>query len=192
MEKTISDLGCLCPKIEGELFRNVKNTNGIYWISNYGRLLTLNHRNSGKAKIMKPAKDANGYLRTMIVSNGKLKTIKIHRLVAEAWIENPENKSQVNHIDFDRSNNKANNLEWMTPKENTEYSYKAGRIKKPICTKFVKGSDIGTSILTESQVLEIRSKFKPRVYTREMLGKEYGVAAATIKDIVLRKSWNHI
>lgn len=140
---------------------------------------------------MNPAKDASGYLRTVLKIDGKLKTVKVHRIVAKEWVKNHDDKLVVNHIDFDRSNNKASNLEWCTLSENAKHSYKHGRIKKPICTNFVKGSKVGTSKLTEEQVIEIRKKFKPRVYTRQMLADEYGVSHHTIKDVILRR-WKHV
>ena len=140
---------------------------------------------------MKPSKDAHGYLRTMLKMNGRLRTVKVHRIVAENWVPNEMSKAQVNHINFDRSDNRSDNLEWVTPKENAMHSYSAGRVSKPICTNFVKGSAVGTAKLTEDNVREIRAKFKPRVYTREMLAKEYGVSPLTIKDAILRR-WKHV
>lgn len=140
---------------------------------------------------MRPATNKSGYLHTLIVCEGKLKKIVIHRLVAQTWIDNPLNKAQVNHINFIRNDNRVENLEWVTPAENTKYSYDAGRIKKPICTNFVKGSKIGTAKLNEEQVKEIREKFKPYQYTRKMLALEYGVAESTIKDVILRR-WKHV
>lgn len=175
----------------GEFWKYVPNTNQRYLISNQGRLLTTKHKNSNRHAIMKPAKNPKGYLATRILKEGKLKSVTLHRLVASAWIENPQNKTQVNHINFLRSDNRVENLEWCTPAENTQYSYDAGRIKKPICTNFVKGSKIGTSKLNEQQVKEIRAKFKPYQYTRKMLAAEYGVADSTIKDVILRR-WKHV
>lgn len=175
----------------GEQWLPVPNTNERYYVSSNGRLVTTSFKNSNRCSIMKPALDANGYLRTMLLINGKLKTIKLHRIIAETFIPNIEDKPCVNHKDFNRANNAISNLEWCTHKENAEYSYKAGRIKKPICTNFVKGSKIGTSKLTEEQVREIRMKFKPRIYTRKMLGAEYGVSPSTIQDVILRR-WKHV
>jgi hypothetical protein len=181
--------------LEGEIWKPVGDN---YFISTKGRLATSNHRNTRLLKVMKPAKDANGYLRTSILINGKNTTIKMHRLVAQAFIENPLNKPQVNHIDFDRTNNKLENLEWCTASENAMHSVKEGRFntfkkgekQHKNCLK--RGEDNGKAVLTEKDVLEIRAKFKPRVYTRKMLALEYGVKDCTIKDVILRRSWNHV
>lgn len=191
MNYTLESLGIELDSLPNEQWRYVANTNNRYLVSNMGRLLTTGYRGSKRCTIMKPAKDANGYYRTMMLLNGKLKTIKLHRVVAEAWIENPLNKLQVNHINFERDDNRVSNLEWATPSENALHSYNNGRIKKPICTNFVKGSKVGTAKLNEEQVKEIRQKFKPRIYTREMLAKEYGVSHHTIKDVILRR-WKHV
>lgn len=79
-------------------------------------------RNNRTGKLMKPSKNEKGYLRIGLTTNGKQKCMRVHRLVAQAFIPNPENKPEVNHIDFDKENNCVNNLEWVTGKENTKHS----------------------------------------------------------------------
>ena len=175
-----------------EQWKEVLGTNGQYEVSNTGFLRTHNWKGSGQTRIMKPALDSRGYLRTMIVINGRARTIKVHRLVAEAWIENPQGKPQVNHKDGIKSNNHIDNLEWVTKRENIQHAFDNGLMKwNGTVPPNLKGSANPTSKLTEEQVREIRSKFKPRIYTREMLGKEYGVSPLTIKDIIHR-TWKHV
>ena len=174
-------------------YKEVPNTNGRYFISDSGILKTINWKNTGLEKEFKPSLDHKGYLRTAIIFNGKAKTVKLHRLVAEAFIPNPNNKPEVNHINGIKSDNRVENLEWCTGKENMIHAYNAGLLIIPKCPKENKarGAKNGQSKLTESQVIEIRAKFKPRIYTREMLANEYGVKASTIKDVILR-SWRHV
>jgi len=178
-----------------ETFRPVINTHGRYLISDKGTLDTLNFKNSGRRSTMKPSKNNKGYLGTIIIINSKLTNVRIHRLVAKAFIPNPSNKPQVNHKDFNTSNNNVDNLEWVTEKENAIHSLNAGRLKgfKKGCIQKNpnKGSKVWNAKLNESQVKEIRNKFKPYVYTRKMLAKEYCVAEGTIKDVILR-SWKHV
>lgn len=188
---TLNELNIGIESLPNEFWKYIPNTNNRYLISNNGRLLTLKYKGSNNASIMKPAKNKKGYLHTLIVYNGKLKPVTIHRLVATAWLDNPFNKSQVNHINFIRTDNRVENLEWCTPKENTLHSYNHGRIVMPKNAPPMQGSKNGCSKLNEEQVREIRMKFKPRIYTREMLAKEYNVKATTIKDVILR-SWKHV
>lgn len=88
-----------------------------YLVSNKGEVKTVN------GLILNQTFDSKGYLKVHLFKEGKRKTVKVHRLVASAFIDNPQNKLQVNHIDGDRTNNNADNLEWVTCKENIEHAY---------------------------------------------------------------------
>ena len=101
-------------KVEWKL---IEGFGGTYSVSNYGDV-----KNNRTGKLMKPRKNEKGYLHIGLTKNGKQKCMRVHRLVAQAFIPNPENKPQVNHIDFDRENNCVSNLEWVTNQENTQYS----------------------------------------------------------------------
>jgi len=159
----------------------------LYEASTDGEIKTYNWKNKGKEAIMRPAKDKSGYLRTMLKrDDGVMHTIKVHRIIAQTFIENPHNKDTVNHINGIKHDNRVENLEWKTAAENKRLWVEGGCVGKLV------GEDIGTAILTEAQVREIRDKFKPRVYTRQMLADEYGVVATTIKDVILKRSWTHI
>lgn len=91
----------------------------FYEVSNFGRV-----RNKKTGKFLKPQESNNGYVRVYLSQ----KPYSIHRLVANAFIENPENKPCVNHIDNDRHNNKTENLEWVTFKENMQWASIQGRM----------------------------------------------------------------
>lgn len=150
-----------------------------------------------KGKLLKPAIDNKGYLRVGLTINNKLVTKKVHRIIAENFIPNPLNKPQVNHVNGIKSDNRVENLEWVTAKENVKHAIDNGLFyfntpEESINKTPKKGELNGQSKLNSKQVLEIRSKFKPRVYTREMLSIEYNVKPSCIKDIILRKSWKHI
>ena len=97
-----------------EEWRDVPGYEGLYEVSNFGRV-----RRNGK--ILKPSKDKDGYLQVSLSKNG-IKTTTIHRLVARAFIPNPQNLPQVNHKDEDKTNNTVDNLEWCTREYNMNYS----------------------------------------------------------------------
>lgn len=180
-----------------EIYKDVVGYEGLYWVSNLGNIKTENWRNSKRTAILRPAKDERGYFKVALQKDGKLKTYRVHRIVALAFINAVESKPQVNHINGIKTDNRAENLEWCNNSENQLHAYKLGLIpsKKGMPRTnwdAPKGQDVATSILKDFQVLEIRKRFKKRICTREMLGNEFGVSAATIKDIVLRKSWKHL
>lgn len=169
-----------------EKWRRIPNYSR-YECSNTGLIKTFNWKGGSQTRIMKPAADRSGYLRTMLKrDDGVIHTIKVHRIVAQTWIENPENKEEVNHKNAIKTDNNVENLEWATRAENLAHSLDND------LQYVLKGEEIGNSKLTEKQVLEIRSRFIPRRVTRKILAEEYGVSEATIKEVVLRLTWRHI
>ena len=105
-----------------EIWKNIKDYEGLYQISNLGRVRSLK-RNNTNGKILKTAINKRGYVIAYFSKNNKKYAKKIHRLVAEAFIDNLENKSQVNHIDGNKQNNNINNLEWVSQSENCKHAY---------------------------------------------------------------------
>lgn len=102
-----------------ESWKDVKEYEGLYQVSTLGRIKSLKYK-----KVMLPAKGKDGYLKICFTKNNKKKTIKIHRIVAENFIPNPMNLSQVNHIDGNKNNNSVSNLEWCTQSENMQHAFK--------------------------------------------------------------------
>ena len=88
-----------------------------YMVSNLGRVKSLNYNRTGKEKLLKPSTQ-NGYLSIGLSKNGKLKKLRVNRVVAEAFIPNPDNKSFIDHINTDRTDNRVDNLRWVTNNEN--------------------------------------------------------------------------
>ena len=112
-----------------EIWKDIKDYEGLYKVSNLGQVKSLNYLHTGKEQVLKPDKDKLGYLQISLCKNGKIKRFKIHRLVAMMFLENLENKPCINHLDCNPSNNNVDNLEWCTQQENIQYASKLGRIK---------------------------------------------------------------
>ena len=102
-----------------------------YLVTSYGRVLSLKD-NNGKDRILEIKQNSGNrhYFYVMLSNNSKKKRLSVHRLVAQAFIPNPENKPQVNHIDEDKANNHVSNLEWVTAKENCNHGTRNERIKE--------------------------------------------------------------
>lgn len=104
-----------------EIWKEIEDYEGEYEVSNLGNVRSLNYRRSGEIKLLKQYTDKKGYKYVRLSKNGKGKIYKIHRLVAMAFIPNPDNLPIVNHIDECKSNNMVSNLEWCTVAYNNTY-----------------------------------------------------------------------
>lgn len=178
--------GISIKKLPNEIWKQIPNFRR-YYASNLGRIKSIKHRGGNEERLINTCISGGYYKSVFLNDNGEYKSINAHRLICLAFhpIENYENL-EVNHKDGNKLNNNIDNLEWCSRKQNIEHSIING------LQKAFKGEEVGNSKLKEYQVTEIREKFKPYVYTRKMLAIEYQISEATIKDIVNRKTWNHI
>ena len=126
--------------MKNEEWRDVAGYEGRYQVSSMGRVKSLKRKfidKIGRERyvkecILKPGSDRGGYLRVGLCADGKRKTFKVHRLVCEAFHENPGNKPQVNHINEDKADNRACNLEWATARENSNFGTRNERSAKAL------------------------------------------------------------
>jgi hypothetical protein len=111
-----------------EEWRDIPDYEGLYQVSNWGRVKSLMYWSNSQKKyysrerILSPRNNGKGYYYVCLYKNGKSKNFRINRLVAQSFIPNPDNLPEVNHIDEDKKNNKANNLHWCTSLFNVKYS----------------------------------------------------------------------
>lgn len=123
-----------------EIWKNIKGYEGRYQVSSMGRVKSLERKDClgriVKERVLKPCIDRYGYLFVNLCAGGK-RTFFVHRLVCQAFHENPDNKPQVNHLNEIKTDNRACNLEWATAKENlnhgTHNERMAKTLSKPIC-----------------------------------------------------------
>lgn len=104
-----------------EVWKDIDEYKGIYMVSNWGNVKSLNYNHTNKERILKPGKDAKGYLYVILYKDSKRKKYKIHRLVAMAFLPNTDNLIEINHKDEDKTNNNVSNLEWCERKYNVNY-----------------------------------------------------------------------
>ena len=157
-----------------EEWRSIKDYEGYYEVSNKGRVRS-------KYRILKPQLQANGYYSVRLSKNNIVQMKRVHRLVAETFIANPCNRNQVNHIDGNKLNNNVENLEWVTPSENTQHSYDNNLQKKPV------GVLNSQAKLNWEKVREIRA-LKDK-YSRKELAQLFNVSVGTIGDIINERTW---
>lgn len=109
-----------------EIWKDVVGYEGLYRVSNKGNIISLNAYHHGLIRPLKPRVNKCGYHTVSLRHNGKSIFTSVHIIVAKAFIPNPDNKPQVNHIDGNKSNNTVNNLEWVTSKENINHAINTG------------------------------------------------------------------
>lgn len=159
-----------------EIWKDIKGYEGLYQVSNKGRVKSLKRKGVGSDRILpgRPAGES-GSNRALwrlvgLTKNLKGEARKMHHLVAEAFIPNPDNCTNVRHLNDDPDDNRPENLEWY----------------------IAQGEDSKVSKLTEKEVLNIRSKYEAGGYTYKELGEEYGVTPTSIWSVVKRRHWKHI
>jgi len=157
-----------------EVFKQIGTT--IYSVSTHGRV-----RNDKRMKFLTP-RNLRGYARVSLWFDGKANDKRIHRLVAEAFLPNPDCKPEVNHKNGIRNDNRLCNLEWVTPQENVKHKMEVLKQESQ------QGEKNANSKLSESDIISIRNSKKDA----KLLAKEYGVSLTHIYRIKAKKMWSHI
>lgn len=172
-----------------EVWEPIKNYEGFYEVSSLGKVRSVErkvkHWRGGlltaKSQINVPYLTKNGYLINRISKQSVKESFLVHRLVAEAFIANPENKPQVNHINGIKTDNRVENLEWNTRSENITHADKNN-------LRNLKGVNNSGAKLTEIQITAIRFSNK----SSKELSTIYGVSQSCINKIIKKVAWKHI
>ena len=160
--------------------RNVVGYDGLYSIDEDGRVWS--HTTNKFISVVKN-KRHNGYVEVTLWKNNKRKTFRLHRLVAIAFIPNPNNLPEVNHKNGDKSDNRVSNLEWVSPSENVKHAYSTG-LKEPMsCDKN------GMHKLKWGEVTRIRELYKTGEFGYGRLAKMFNVSKSNISFIVNNVTW---
>ena len=175
-----------------EVWADVDGYEGTYQISNLGNVKSLDRvttRKNGrkltiKGQLLRQQKNHRGYLRVKLKLNGKERAFSAHRLVAQAFLPNLENKPQVNHLNGIKYDNNVCNLEWCTQAENIEHAFANGLM--------AVGERHGNSRLTLEQVIFIKQLLELRENSITDIAKRFMVGVSTIHDIKSGRQWKHI
>ena len=190
-----------------EIWKDVEGFEGIYQVSNKGRVkrlpCTATMRNQATSwlqpmpeYIFSPSLDTRGYSQVLLSIGNNKRVARVHRLVAEAFLKEPSEALKlecskagvkyvlVNHKDGNPENNCVENLEWCSPRYNCDYSVKIGTHNT------VKGEENYNAVLSEEDVLSIYRMAHEKIMSQEKIGEMFGVKQITVSNIKMGRSWS--
>lgn len=170
--------GIIC--LPDEQWRDVVGYEGLYQVSNRNRMKSFHY---GVEKLHTPYLNKDGYLKVGMTKDGKKKSFIFHVLVAQAFVPNPDGKPEVNHIDGNKQNNRPENLEWVTHRENMQHAVKTGLLQMR------NGSDHPRAILNadeEKFILDVHIPWDEKFGTKP-LAKLLNVNESVIRRVLKRK-----
>lgn len=176
-----------------EVWKSVPGYEGLYEVSNLGRVRSLDHIVKNRysqalrhGRILAQAEDRAGYLQVHLSKKNVVATLKVHRLVALAFIGDPPHATaHVNHLDFSKDNNVMENLVWCTPKQNHRHAVDGGRLDASVSPKRAKK-------LTVEIVLQIRAANANGEGGCRILARRFNLSPPTVQKILSRTIWVRI
>ena len=166
-----------------ELWKDIQGYEGLYMVSNQGRVKSIRGN-----RVLKKRLTYDGYVKVTLTVDYKAVDKRVHRLVAEAFVPNPNELETINHIDGNKENNDASNLEWCDRHEQMQHAYSLG-LKKPLA-----GVKNPIAKLTEDDIRYIRANYKrqSREFGTVALGRKFGVDNSIIGKIVRGISYKDV
>ena len=178
---------------DNEIWMPIRGYEEYYHVSVLGRIKSLARiYSNGRAtiykqqQIMNPGRDKKGYLHVVLTVGGIRTTFKVHRVVANHFLPNIENKPEVNHKNGIKDDNRVINLEWVDQSENQLHAYKMG-LSVPR-----QGQKHGRAKLMDQDVAVMRELYDTGKYTHTEIANEFGIHREHCAQIIRRKSWTHI
>ena len=172
--------------------KDIKGYEGQYAITEDGRVWSHPREIVVKIgnKFLKPSvSSSTGYKTLTLKLRNEHKTHSIHRLLAQTFLPNPDNKPYVNHKDGNKINNSLSNLEWCTEKENSQHAWQTGLMNYPYDRK---GEKNNTAKLKDIDVITIRLMWNRGFTNQSQIARDFGVKHSTINDIVHNRHWKHL
>lgn len=163
---------------------------GLYSACHDGRIYAESSNKRPKGCYLRPWLIGNGYEMVMLYKDKKPSKYLVHRLIALTFIPNPKKLKEVNHKNANRLDNRSENLEWVSSKENKRHAIALG-LYDNLGKNTPKGSKHPSSKLTDKQVITIRKRVANGEYKRT-IAREYGVSDTLIRVICRRETWKHI
>lgn len=185
---------CLRSKEKIETWRPVVGYEGLYEVSNKGRIKILErkiickngHTYIKREKIAKMQKNAlNFYIYVGLSKNNIRKNVRVHRIVATAFLKKEKHKNYVNHLNGKKDDNRSENLEWCTSSENAIHAHKNNLINIAV------GEGLPQAKLKEKEVIEIKKMLELKT-SLVSIAKKYNVGISTIMDIKAKRTWKHL
>ena len=172
-------------EVDQEKWLPIKNYEGVYSISSFGNLRReIKGKRTFKGRIIRPSLPHSGYFCVKLTNNKQVKSVNIHKLVIETFKHKRPEGKHINHIDGNKLNNKIENLEYLTRKQNTIHAMKLGLIRK--------GEETTNSKLNNRDVLKIKNLISASNVKASKIAIMFNVSHQCIKDIKKERTWKHI
>lgn len=180
-----------------EVWKDIEELKNAYQVSNFGRVRRKSRKvptnvpgqrnglRNLSERITKSQDNGHGYQQIYVKIDGIRIMVYLHRIVAIYFLPNPENKPEVNHKDGNKENNRADNLEWATRKENVKHAVDNNLLSK--------GEKVWNCKLTEQKILAIRRlhRMNPN-FNRAAINRKLGLGNSTVSKIIKKTRWKHI